>query len=268
MSLSQRLIPLLAALACSAAALAGPVHEHRLDNGLKVLIKEDHRAPVVVSQIWYKVGSSYEHGGITGIAHMLEHMMFKGTDAYGPGEFSRIVSAAGGSDNAFTGRDYTAYYQQLAADRLETAFRLESARMRGLVLDQDEFVRERAVVEEERRLRTEDNPTSVAYEQFMATAFHASPYQHPVIGWMSDIESYRLEDLRAWYERWYRPDNAVLVVVGDVQPAAVLELAREHFGDLPAGPDATLKPRREPDQLGERRAVVHRPANLPHLLLG
>ncbi|MCP4041438.1 MAG: insulinase family protein, partial [Gammaproteobacteria bacterium] len=248
--------------------MAKGVHEFTLDNGLKVIIKEDHRAPVVVSQIWYKVGSSYEHSGITGISHMLEHMMFKGTGKYEPGEFSRIVAAEGGSENAFTSRDYTAYYQQLAKDRLEVSFRLEADRMTGLILEQEEMLKERDVVAEERRLRTEDKPRSRAYEQFISTAYQTSPYHHPVIGWMADINGYTLEDLQSWYSRWYQPNNAVLVVAGDVEPVAVLKLANRYFGALPSNPIQQPKPRPEVEQLGQRRITVKVPAKLPYLVMG
>ncbi len=249
-------------------APAGPVHEFTLDNGMEVLVREDHRAPVVVSQVWYRVGASYEHGGVTGLSHMLEHMMFKGTERHGPGEFSRLVAAAGGEDNAFTSRDYTAYYQKLAADRLELALRLEADRMRGLLLDPEEFRRERSVVTEERRQRTEDNPQSLAWEEFMAAAFRASPYRQPVIGWMGDIQSYRVEDLRDWYRRWYAPNNAILVVAGDVDPERVHELARRHFGPIEPSPPAEAKPRPEPPQRGERRITVRAPASLPLVIMG
>ena len=208
------------------------VHEYKLDNGMKVIVKEDHRAPVVVSQVWYKVGSSYEVGGITGISHALEHMMFKGTEKLGPGEFSRIIAANGGEENAFTSRDYTAYFQKLAKDRLEISFELEADRMRRLRLPADEFAKEIEVVKEERRLRTEDKPESLTYEQFIAGAYAASPYHNPVIGWMSDLDAMTVEDLRDWYQRWYAPDNAILVVVGDVDAEQVLSLARKHFEPL------------------------------------
>ena len=207
----------MSALPLSVQAKA-KVHEYNLDNGLKVLVKPDHRTPVVVSQIWYKVGSSYEHNGITGISHMLEHMMFKGTPDVPSGEFSRIISAIGGSENAFTSKDYPAYFQRLEKSRLETSFKLEADRMRNALFPADEFIKERDVVAEERRLRTEDQPQSKAYEQFLASAFVSSPYHHSVIGWMSDIQNYDVEDARAWYRKWYAPNNATLVVVGDVQP--------------------------------------------------
>ncbi len=252
----------------TSAAGTRAVHEFTLDNGLKLLVREDHRAPVVVSQIWYKVGSSYEHDGITGISHVLEHMMFKGTEKHPAGEFSRIISENGGRENAFTGRDYTAYFQQLEKSRLEVSFRLEADRMRNLLLPEDEFRKEVKVVMEERRLRTEDNPEALTYEQFMAAAFVSSPYHHPVIGWMDDLENLTIEDLKAWYRKWYAPNNATLVVVGDVDPQAVLALAEKHFGPLQPSRLTPPKPRREVPQRGLRRLTVKAPAQLPYLLMG
>ena len=252
----------------TAGLAAEQVHEFKLDNGMQVLVKEDHRAPVVVSQVWYKVGSSYEPSTLTGISHVLEHMMFKGTHAHGPGEFSRIISENGGEDNAFTGRDYTAYYQHLAADRLEVAFELEADRMRNLRLQEDEFLKERAVVQEERRMRTEDKPEALTTEQFAATAYRVSPYRNPVIGWMGDLESLELSDLKDWYRRWYAPNNATLVVVGDVDPQQVLALAQKHFGPLKAEQLTPPRPQEEPRQLGITRVEVKAPAREPYLILG
>ncbi|MBK5969625.1 MULTISPECIES: M16 family metallopeptidase [Thiorhodovibrio] len=244
------------------------VLEKVLDNGLKVLVKPDHRAPIVTSQVWYKVGSSFEHGGITGISHLLEHMMFKGTENLAPGEFSRIIAANGGDENAFTGRDYTAYFQTLADDRLEISFELEAERMRRLALPAEEFAKELEVVKEERRLRTDDDPESLTFERFNAAAYEASPYRIPVIGWASDLESVQVEDLRAWYRRWYAPNNATLVVVGDVEPDAVFALAEKHFGPLQAEAISTPKPRTEPEQLGTKSLTVEAPAKEPYLLFG
>ncbi len=252
----------------SVVGASSDVNEYMLDNGLKLLVKEDSRAPVVVSQVWYKVGSSYEHNGITGISHMLEHMMFKGTEKLAPGEFSRIVASEGGRENAFTGRDYTAYFQQLAADRLEVSFKLESDRMANLVLLQEELDKEREVVAEERRLRTEDKPKSLAYETFMAAAFQTSPYQHPIVGWMADIENYELEDLQSWYRRWYAPNNATVVVVGDVDATEVLGLARNYFGPIPAATTRPPKRRPEVEQRGPRRITVMAQVKVPYLLMG
>ncbi|OQX32545.1 MAG: peptidase M16, partial [Candidatus Sedimenticola endophacoides] len=228
----------------------GRVHEFTLGNGMRVIVKEDHRAPIAVSQVWYKVGASYEPDGITGVSHLLEHMMFKGTQAHPPGEFSRIVAANGGEENAFTGSDYTAYYQTLSSDRLEIAFELEADRMRNLTLLEEEFLKEVEVVKEERRLRTEDSPTSLTYEQFSAVAYRSLPYANPVIGWMNDLENMSVEDLRRWYRLWYAPNNATLVVVGDVEPRQVLELAERHFGPLAPEPVPPLKPLIEPPQRG------------------
>jgi len=259
---------ILALLLIVPGSLPAGVVEHRLDNGLKVVVKQDRRAPIVVSQVWYKVGSSYEHGGITGVSHLLEHMMFKGTESRQPGEFSRIIAANGGEENAFTGRDYTAYFQTLASDRLEVSFELEADRMRHLKLLPEEFLKEREVVKEERRMRTEDKPTSLTYEQFLAGAYEVSPYRSPVIGWMADIESLEIEDLRAWYRKWYAPNNATLVVVGDVEPEQVIRLAEKHFGPLEPEKIEPPKPRSEPRQRGMKRFVVKAPAKQPYLVLG
>jgi zinc protease len=250
------------------AVVQAKVHEYTLDNGMKVLVKPDLRAPVVVSQVWYKVGSSYEHNGITGISHMLEHMMFKGTPKVPAGEFSRIISANGGRENAFTGLDYTAYFQRLEKSRLEISFELEADRMRNAIIPADEFLKERDVVAEERRLRTEDNPQSLAREQFRAAAFVSSPYHHSVIGWMSDIQNYSVDDAREWYERWYVPNNATLVVVGDVDPENVLSLAKKHFGPIKAGNMQPPKPRPEIKQTGERRNLIRIPAAIEYLMMG
>lgn len=269
----RRLIIILAAALAWAAGTAASdnlaaVHEYELDNGLRLIVKEDHRSPVVVSQVWYKVGSSYEHNGITGISHVLEHMMFKGTKKHPPGEFSRIISENGGRENAFTGRDYTAYFQQLARDRLEISFELEADRMRNLLLPEDEFKKEINVVKEERRLRIEDDPQSLTYEQLNAAAYISSPYHHPVIGWMDDLEHLRIEDLESWYQMWYAPNNATLVVVGDVDPEKVYHLARAHFGPLEPSDLPELKPRAEKPQQGLRRVAVRAPAEVPYLVMG
>lgn len=246
---------------------ASDVKEYVLENGLKLIVKEDHRAPVVVSQVWYKVGSSYEPSGITGISHALEHMMFKGTEAYPNGEFSRIISENGGRDNAFTGRDYTTYFQTLEKSRLPISFELEADRMRNLVLDKEEFSKEIEVVKEERRWRTEDKPGSYLYEVAMATAFQTSPYQNPIVGWMSDLDSMMIEDLEQWYQKWYAPNNATVVVVGDVKSDEVYELAKRFFGPLKPESIKPPKPIPEVEQLGIKRVTVKRPAELPNLLM-
>jgi zinc protease len=258
----------LLALAGLAQGLYAATLEHRLDNGMKVIVKEDHRAPIVVSQVWYKVGSSYEHGGVTGVSHVLEHMMFKGTKDNPAGEFSRIIAANGGDENAFTGRDYTAYFQTLAKDRLHVALELEADRMRNLNLLEEEFLKEVEVVKEERRMRTEDKPNSLTYEQFNAGAYEASPYRIPVIGWMSDLDAMEVDDLRAWYRKWYAPNNATLVVVGDVDPQQVVKLAERHFGPLKPEQITRPKPREEPRQRGAKRFTVKAPARQPYLIMG
>ncbi|RMG55212.1 MAG: insulinase family protein, partial [Gammaproteobacteria bacterium] len=263
------LMPLLPLPAeAGAAADPGRIHQYRLRNGMQVIVREDHRAPVVQSMVWYRVGSSFEHSGITGISHVLEHMMFKGTKRYPGGSFSRIISENGGQENAFTSYDYTAYYQYLAADRLEVALKLEADRMRNLTLAEKDFLKEVEVVKEERRLRTEDNPDALTLERFLATAWMNGPYHNPVIGWMTDLDSLTIEDLKDWYRRWYAPNNAILVVVGDVDPTRVLALARRYFGVLPAEPLSTPKPRTEVEQHGERRITVHAPAEVPYLIMG
>lgn len=270
--LRRALLGLLALLylAHGTAVAAAPptIQEYTLDNGLKLIVRPDHRAPVVVSQVWYKVGSSYEHPGITGISHVLEHMMFQGTENYAPGEMSRIVSRAGGRENAFTSRDYTGYYQMWAADRLPLSFELEAERMRKLVLSKEEFEREVQVVMEERRLRTEDNPIALGMERFNFVAYPASPYRMPVIGWWEDLRAMTVADLQAWYDRYYAPNNAVVVVVGDVEPTDVLALAEKHFGPLQAEPPPPAKPPVALDAIGERRLELQLPAEVPFLAIG
>jgi zinc protease len=255
----------LPVVVCNAAT---KVSERVLGNGLKILVKEDHRSPVVVSQVWYKVGSSYEPGGITGISHMLEHMMFKGTDKHAPGQFSRIIAENGGDENAFTGQDYTAYFQTMEASRLSVSFELEADRMRNLKLLADELKKELQVVTEERRMRTDDNPQAKMQEHFMSIAYSNSPYKHPIIGWPADIANYTIEDIQAWYQLWYAPNNATIVVVGDVKIDEVFALAEKYFADLKPSEIKPLKPQTEIEQLGVRRITVKVPAKLPSLLLG
>lgn len=252
----------------AAAAADVKVHEFRLENGLKVLVKEDHRAPVAVSQVWYKVGSSYEHGGITGVSHVLEHMMFKGTTKYPAGEFSRIIAENGGRENAFTGRDYTAYFQTLEKSRLPISFELEADRMRGAVMQAKEFAKEVEVVMEERRMRTEDDPQALTYEQFNAAAYVSSPYHWPIIGWMSDLKNMTADDIQQWYRAWYAPNNATLVVVGDVNPDEIFRMAQKYFGPVKPGEVPKLKPRQEVEQKGIRRITVKAPAQVPYVMMG
>ncbi len=244
------------------------VYTYQLDNGLKILVQPDHRSPVVVSQIWYKVGGSYEYPGVTGVSHALEHMMFKGTKNLKPGEFSEIIAANGGSENAFTGKDYTAYFQRIASDRLELCLKHEADRMRHLQLEESEFKKEIEVIKEERRTRTDDSPTSLTYEQFNAAAYLNSSYQQPIIGWMDDLHNMQLKDLSNWYQTWYAPNNATLVVAGDVQPEQVYMWAKKYFGPLKPSQIEPPKPRKEVQQIGERRITVKAPASVPYLLMG
>lgn len=246
---------------------ADDVSTRELGNGMRVVVKIDRRAPVAVSMVWYRIGSVDEHNGATGVAHVLEHMMFKGTRTIGPGEFSKLIAAAGGRENAFTSRDYTGYFQTLHKSALPLSIRLEADRMANLVLSPEEFAKELKVVMEERRLRTDDRPHSVVYERLMANALTAHPYRNPIIGWMSDLESLTLEDTRRFYEQWYAPNNATLVVVGDVVPEEVFALAEKHFGPIPAKKLPPRKPQQEPPQLGMKRMIVKAPAELPYVLM-
>jgi zinc protease len=220
-----------------------------------------------VSQVWYRAGAMDEFNGTTGVAHVLEHMMFKGTQAVPPGEFSKKIAAAGGRENAFTSRDHTAYFQQMQKDRLELSMQLEADRMANLVISDELFAKEIQVVMEERRLRTDDQAQSVVYERLMANAYQTHPYRRPVIGWMDDLENMTAQDARDWYARWYVPNNATLVVAGDVKADEVIALAKKHFGALPARALPPRKPQDEPAQIGSKRIVVKAPAQLPYLLM-
>ena len=261
----------LSALLGMTLALALPARaeivEDTLANGMKVIVKTDRRAPVVVSQVWYKAGSMDESYGATGVAHVLEHMMFKGTRDVPAGEFSKRIAAAGGRENAFTSRDHTAYFQTLQKDRLELALKLEADRMANLTLSPAEFAKEINVVMEERRMRTEDSAQARLYEALMATAYQSSPYRHPVIGWMDDLKNMTVDDARRWYEQWYTPNNATLVVAGDVDPAQVIGWAKRYFGPIPARPLPARKPQREPEQVGMKEVTVKAPAKLPVVAL-
>jgi len=259
-------------LAVAFLAVCGPVQAetraYRLDNGLRVIVKEDRRAPVVVSQIWYRAGSMDEVTGATGVAHVLEHMMFKGTRAVPAGGFSKRIAAAGGRDNAFTARDYTVYFEQLEKSQLPLALRLEADRMHNLALSSQAFSKEIKVVREERRWRTDDKPQSLVYEQLMAAAYTVFPYHHPVIGWMEDLQNMTVADARRWYRQWYAPNNATLVVVGDVTPDAVFRLAKRDFGPIPARLLPPRKTMSEPPQRGVKRVNVKASAKLPYLIMG
>ena len=246
-----------------AANLADRVVETTLANGLKVLLVEEPKAPVVTIQVWYKVGSRNEPIGKSGVSHMIEHMMFKGTPTIGPKQFDLIVQRNGGQDNAQTTADYTAYYEDFAADRVLLGLELEADRMAHLLLDEKEFLPERQVVMEERRLRIEDQPANVLGEVMRATAFLAHPYRWPVIGWPSDIEGYTREDLVQYFHAHYAPNNAILIVAGDVKQDALLPKIQEFFGKIPRGPETPKVVTVEPQQRGERRVYVKKDAELP-----
>ena len=252
----------------TACLQAADIQTFTLNNGLKLIVQEDHRSPVVVSQVWYRAGSMDEVNGKTGVAHVLEHMMFKGTKKIPAGQFSRLIAAAGGKENAFTGADYTCYFQQLEKSHLPLAFKLEADRMANLNLTKAEFDKEIKVVMEERRWRTDDNPQSKVSEVYQATAFQAHPYGRPIVGFMNDLEHMTVEDAREWYNNWYAPNNATIVVVGDVKAKEVQKLAQHYFGKIKAKKLPARKPQVEPEQVGERRLVVKAPAKLPYLLMG
>ena len=241
--------------------------ERTLANGMKVIVKEDRRAPTVAHMAWYRAGSIDEVNGKTGVAHVLEHMMFKGTTNHGPGEFSRRVAAAGGRENAFTSRDYTGYFQQVHKSKLAEVMALEADRMGNLVLSKDEFDKEIRVVMEERRWRTEDRAQSLVHEQLMATTFIASPYRAPIVGWMSDLQAMTFEDARDWYQSWYTPNNAVAVVAGDVDAEEVFRLAEATYGKMQARALPPRKPQAEPAQRGAKRIAVKAPAENPYVLI-
>ncbi len=254
-------------LAWAAGADSVDTHEYRLSNGLKLIVREDHRAPTVAHMVWYRAGSMDEVNGRTGVAHVLEHMMFKGTKKVKSGEFSRLVAAVGGRENAFTSRDYTAYFQQVEKSKLDEVIQLEADRMSNLNFDDAEFSKEIQVVMEERRLRTEDNPSSLLNEAMMATAYMSSPYRHPVIGWMNDLQNMKATDARDWYRSWYAPNNATVVISGDVDPKQVLRTVEKYYGTVDAHELPVRKPQIEPPQKGIKQVQVKAPADSAQLTM-
>jgi len=262
----------LASLLClptlsAAAESVQQTFETTLSNGLRVIVREDHRAPTVVQMVWYRAGSIDEIDGTSGVAHMLEHMMFKGTKTVGPGEFSKRVAALGGRDNAFTNRDYTAYFEQVPKRALSKVMALEADRMANLQLAEKEFKPELQVVMEERRMRTDDNPQALVYEQMNAVAFQTHPYRRPVIGWMSELEHMTDSDARDWYTRWYAPNNAWLVVVGDVAHDELFRLAEKYYGGIRRHVLPERRPLTETVQTGIKRLTVKAPAKLAYLAM-
>ena len=250
------------------SAFAMEPQEFILSNGMKVLLVEVPKAPVATVQVWYKVGSRNEVMGRAGLSHMLEHMMFKGTAKYPKGAFSRLIRKNGGIDNAFTSQDFTAYFENLAADRVELALELEADRMQGLLLDMPELTMEREVVKEERRLRTEDDPQGALVEALFAQAYLSHPYHWPVIGWFGDLDAMTLDDLQRHYDTYYSPNNATLVVVGDIKADSLLPTIKQLFEPIPRGPDPKPIATMEPEQKGERRFLLKRDAQVPFVMMG
>lgn len=253
------LIPL-----CANAA----VKEYTLDNGLKVIISEDHKAPLATFQIWYRVGARDEISGKTGLSHLLEHMMFKGTPKYGSKVFSKIIQRNGGIDNAMTSKDYTMYFQTMSSDRTGLSIDLESDRMANLIINDKETLSERDVVAEERRMRYDDDPQNALFEKTVATAFMAHSYRRPVIGWMSDISAIQTDDLLNHYRKYYSPDNAYIVIAGDVDPDKIMEKIKAAFGGVKKGNPRKPPVTKEPEQTGERRIHLKKEAELPSALIG
>jgi zinc protease len=250
-------------------AYAAPeaVEQFTLSNGMTLIVKPDHRAPTAVHMLWVRVGSMDEVDGTSGVAHLLEHMLFKGTPSVKAGDFSRRVAALGGRENAFTSKDYTGYFQQIPADRLADVMALEADRFANNQWSDDDFRKELEVVKEERRLRTEDSPHARLFEALSATTYQASPYRRPIVGWMSDLEAMQPEDARAFYRRWYVPANAAVVVAGDVDPQVVRALAEKWYGGIQGAQPPVRKPRAEPPQNGLRRIDFKAPAEQAYVAL-
>jgi zinc protease len=246
---------------------AAQAHTYTLANGMTLWVKPDRRAPTAVHMLWVRVGSMDEVDGTSGVAHVLEHMLFKGTPTLAAGEFSRRVAALGGRENAFTSKDYTGYFQQIPAQQLEAVMRLEADRFANNQWPDAEFAKELEVVKEERRMRTEDNPRALLHEKLAATALSASPYRRPIVGWMSDLEAMTAQDARDFYRRWYVPANAVVVVAGDVDPLQVKALAEKYYGAIPARAVPDRKPQQEPAQQGLRRFEFKAPAEQAYVAL-
>jgi zinc protease len=242
------------ALPAHAQTIDDYVTTFTLDNGMDVVVIEDHRAPVVTNMVWYKAGSADEPPGSSGVAHFLEHLLFKGTETLAPGEFSKVVAANGGTDNAFTSYDYTGYYQRIAADRLELVMKMEADRMVNLQLDEADILTERDVIIEERNTRTENDPGALFGEQRNAALYLNHPYGTPIIGWRHEMETLNLQQALAYYQKFYAPNNAILIVAGDVLPEDVRALAEKYFGPIPANPELGDRVRpQEPPQTAERR---------------
>lgn len=258
--IASALLSIAITLPAGLRAAEDQVSSFTLDNGMDVVVIEDHRAPVVVHMVWYRAGAADEKPGVSGVAHFLEHLLFKGTETMEPGEFSATVARNGGSDNAFTSYDYTAYFQRVAADRLDLMMQMESDRMVNLQLGEDDIKTERDVIIEERNQRVENNPGALMREQKNAAQYMNHPYGVPIIGWQAEVEKLGLQDALEYYETYYAPNNAILIVAGDVTPEEVRTLAQTHYGKLPANPDLPQRARpQEPRQMAERRLVFEDP---------
>lgn len=258
-------LPAPAMTATASASTAA--QQFTLSNGMQLIVQPDHRAPTAINMVWLRVGAMDEVDGTTGVAHVLEHMMFKGSEKLAPGEFSRKVAALGGQENAFTNQDYTGYYQQVPANRLREVMELEADRFAHNQWPDEEFAKEIEVVKEERRMRTEDNPRGVLFEQLSATVYQSNPYGRPVVGWMSDLDAMTADDVRDFYKKWYVPANATVVIAGDVDVAQVRQWAEETYGKIPARPAVTSKPREEAKQMGIRRIEVKQPAEQAYVAM-
>lgn len=246
---------------------ASEAREFVLNNGLKVIVLEEHKAPVATFQVWYRVGSKDEPGGKSGLSHLLEHMMFKGTKKYGVSELSRIIQMNGGIDNAHTTKDYTVYFEILPSDKINIAIELEADRMRGLLLDEKECASEKNVVIEERKMRYEDDPQNSLFEEVNSIAYKIHPYRKPVIGWMPELSSIQRDDLYNYYNKYYSPDNAFIIVVGDVNTEEVVKEIRDKFEEISANHDIHTQSFLEPEQRGERRFILKKEAELPFIIL-
>jgi len=249
-------------------AARSEIMERTLDNGMHIILKKDSRAPVVTSHVWYKIGSADEFSGKTGLSHALEHMMFKGTKKNPGGTFSEVISKLGGRENAFTSKDYTAYYQTLPSEYLEDAIRLESDRMSNLVINKDDFNKEIEVIKEERRLRTDDQPEGIAYEQLYASAYNNSSYHDPIIGWMEDLNNMTEKDISDWYNKWYAPNNATAVIVGDIDFENTFKLVEKYYGNKKNKNNSKRLHRAEPYQFGEKNISIKIKDKPSYLILG
>jgi zinc protease len=251
----------------AATSQATQVQEFVLDNGLKVLLLEDHKSPAVTFQVWYRVGSRNEKDGKSGLSHFLEHMLFKGTEKLKPEEYSRIIAKNGGRSNAFTSSDVTVYFATMSRDKIGIEIDLEADRMVNALLGETYFEPEKKVIQEERRLRTEDNPVSALGEVTGAVAYMVHPYRRPVIGWMDDIQNLTRQDLVDYYKLYYAPNNAFIVMTGDFSTQEMLPKIKAAFGNLPRGPEPPKVRAEEPPQQGERRVALKKEAELPFVLM-